>query len=197
MTEHQWRCSRCLNSQHLRAPRCDLGVEVLTIALPIGGDVSGVADRDAMQIGSVAERVDDLHRSRLLSLDPIGIDRVDEGKRQPFSQLLSKSQRIVEVTVHGKYASAVGCGLSQLALRNPTFRHQHKRPQAATSRIGGCRSTGIAGRRAEHGRGALLHRLGDSHDHSAILERAGGVAEFKLQPDLVGAGCPLQALSAH
>ena len=49
---------------HIRG-RCVAGraapaAGVLAVALPVGGDVAGVADRQAVDVGSVAERVDDL-----------------------------------------------------------------------------------------------------------------------------------------
>ena len=49
-------------------------------ALPVGGDVAGVADRDAQRV-ELAELLDDLERRGLLALEPERVDRVDERDR--------------------------------------------------------------------------------------------------------------------
>ena len=54
---------------------------VLAVALPVRRDVAGVADRQAVDVGRVAERVDDLERGRLLALDAVRVDRVDQRHR--------------------------------------------------------------------------------------------------------------------
>ena len=51
---------------------------VLLEAPPPGGDVAGVADRDRERVGWPAELVAGLERGRLLALDPVRVDRVDQ-----------------------------------------------------------------------------------------------------------------------
>src|SRR5439155_120324 len=76
-----------LEAQHLRELRSPAGVLVLPVALPVGGDVAGVADRDAVDVGGVAQHVDDLEGAGLLALDPVGIDRVDDGDGRPLAEV--------------------------------------------------------------------------------------------------------------
>ena len=63
-----------LEAPHDRGARRDgvgaLGV--LAVALPVGGDVARVADGQDVDVGSVAQRVDDLERRGLLALDRSG-----------------------------------------------------------------------------------------------------------------------------
>src|SRR4029453_12797072 len=54
-----------LDPEHLGPPLPRLGV-----AQPGGGDVAGVADRDAVDVGGLAEGLDDLEGDRLLPLGP-------------------------------------------------------------------------------------------------------------------------------
>ena len=57
------------------------GVGVLEVALPVRRDVAGVADRQHVHVGGVAEEVDDLERRGLLALEPHRVDRVDQRDR--------------------------------------------------------------------------------------------------------------------
>ena len=66
-------------------------------AAPVGGDVAGVADRDRQRPGRLAELLDDLEGGRLLALDPVGVDRVDELDRVLLGELaddLSASSKL-------------------------------------------------------------------------------------------------------
>ena len=47
------------------------GRGVLVVAHPVRGDVARVADRQAVDVGRVAERLDDLERRRLLAVQPV------------------------------------------------------------------------------------------------------------------------------
>src|SRR5450759_1844959 len=72
---------------------------VLAVATPVGRDVAGVADREAVDIRCVAQHVDDLEGRRLLALDPRRVDRVDQLDRVGLGQLAGQDQAVVEVTV--------------------------------------------------------------------------------------------------
>ena len=69
------------------------GEPVLAVAPPVRGDVAGVADGQEVDVGRVAERVDDLERRRLLALDPVGVDRVDEVHRVVPRRARGRSSR--------------------------------------------------------------------------------------------------------
>ena len=56
-------------------------VGVLAVAQPVRRDVAGVADRQHVHVGGVAEEVDDLERRGLLALEPHRVDRVDQRDR--------------------------------------------------------------------------------------------------------------------
>ena len=84
---HDGRGARGLEPEHARQPGGPARLLVLEVALPVGGDVAGVAHRDAVDVGGVAERVDDLEGPGLLALDPVGVHRVDHGDRGPLAQL--------------------------------------------------------------------------------------------------------------
>src|SRR5207247_4735410 len=56
----------------------DRGGLVLLESLPIRGDVPRVADGDRERPGWTAQLVADLEGGRLLPLDPVRVDRVDE-----------------------------------------------------------------------------------------------------------------------
>ena len=76
-----------LEPVHLRRARGVAGREVLAVAHPVGGDVAGVADRQAVDVGRVAERRHDLERGRLLAVQPVDVDRVDQRHRVVQRQL--------------------------------------------------------------------------------------------------------------
>src|SRR5205823_12267336 len=88
---NQRRGSRRLEAEHPRA-----SAEFLEAA-PVGGDVAGVADRDAERIQLALQRLDDLERSRLLALDAELVDRVDQRDGLRTGELAHQRQRLVEV----------------------------------------------------------------------------------------------------
>ena len=96
-------------AQHRQRVDDPVGV-VLGVAAPVGGDVAGVADRDAEHVGRLAELVADLEGAGLLALDPVGVDRVDE--RHPptrpalIDQPTDDLQRFVERAIDGHHPGA-------------------------------------------------------------------------------------------
>ncbi len=71
--------------------------------------------------GGPAEVVADLECGRLLALEPVRVDRVDEGDRvvRPLGQLADDPQGRVEVAVDGHDPRARDEGLEELADRDP------------------------------------------------------------------------------
>src|SRR5205085_9951818 len=59
---HERRRAGRLPSEHARLLGDDAVARVLAIAGPVRGDVAGVADRDAVHVGRLAEHVADLPR---------------------------------------------------------------------------------------------------------------------------------------
>ena len=92
VAEHDRRGAGGLEAPHPRGPGGRAGAAsrrrgVLAVAPPVGGDVAGVADRQAVDVGRVAERVDDLERRGLLALDAGRVDRVDQLDRVGLGEL--------------------------------------------------------------------------------------------------------------
>ena len=98
---------------------------VLLVTLPVCGDVAGVADGQAVDVGSVAEGVDDLEGRRLLALDAGRVHRVDELDRVGLGELAGEGQAVVEVAVDLQQRRAVGDRLAQLAHRDLALGHEH------------------------------------------------------------------------
>src|SRR4026207_126165 len=71
--------------------------QVLRVAHPVARDVPGVADRPAMDVGCATERIGDLERARLLTLQAVGVDRVYERDRVAFGEPARELERHVEV----------------------------------------------------------------------------------------------------
>ena len=152
-------------------------------ALVVGGDVAGVADRDAERV-ELAERVQHLEGRGLLALEAERVDAVHERDRMSLHELAHERQRLVEVAAQRDHARAVHQRLGELAGRDLALGHDHRAAQAAARGVGGGARRGVAGRGADHGLGALAHRGADRARHAAVLERAGRVRALELEPDL-------------
>jgi hypothetical protein len=156
---------------------------ILLVALPVGGDVAGVADRQAVDVRGVAEGVDDLEGRRLLPLDAGGVDRVDQLDRVGLGELASHGETVVEVARHLQQRGPVGDRLAELAHRDLAVGHQHGAGHPGLGGIGGRACARVAGGGADDD----LSRRGGHRDgrrHPAVLERPGRVEALKLQPHL-------------
>ena len=78
---HQRRRALGLEAAHHGLLGGQAEVGVLRVAQPVRRDVAGVADRQQVVVGGVAEEVDDLERRGLLALEPDRVDRVDQRDR--------------------------------------------------------------------------------------------------------------------
>src|SRR5437763_9949803 len=84
-SEHPWPAVRA--AVHL----------VFEIALPVGADVQGVPDGDAVRVGRLSQRVDHLEGGGLLPFDPERVDRVDDRDPAALGQLSDHAEGVVEV----------------------------------------------------------------------------------------------------
>ena len=139
----------------------------------------------AVDVGGVAERVDDLERRRLLALDARRVDRVDQLDRVGLGELAGQGQAVVEVAVDLQQRGAVGDRLAQLAHRDLALGHEHARTS--------CRPWSRRRRRealvlpVEAQMTALAPVPAATRDrrrHAAVLERAGRVEPLELDADL-------------
>ena len=85
-----------------------------------------------MDVGGVAEGVDDLERRGLLPLDAGRVDRVDELDRVGLVELAGDGEAVVEVALDLQDPGAVGDRLAQLAHGDLAVRDEddalHARP---------------------------------------------------------------------
>ena len=100
------------------------------------------------------------------------------------ADLAHQAQGVVEIAIDGHHFRAIHEGLHQLAHGDFARRQQHDARDAGPRRIGGRRRGGVARGGANHGLGALFHRLRNGHGHAAVLERAGRVQPLVFDVDL-------------
>ena len=131
-----------------------------------------------MDIGRVAEGLDDFKRGGLLSFEAEGIDRIDDGDGLRLADLAHEPQCVVEVPFDGDDFAAIHESLREFAERDFSRRQQHDARYASTRGVGGGSGAGVAGACADDGLCALLARFADGHGHAAILERSGGIQAF-------------------
>src|SRR6185312_16460253 len=131
-----------------------------------------------------AELLDELEGRRLLTLEPVGVERVDEHVSPTLRQPASRVERLVERAPHLQDAGAERAGLSELPQRNGAGWLQYERGEAGTGRIGGGRGGRVSGGGADNGERSFLDRLRDRDRHPAVLERAGGVRSLPFEPDV-------------
>src|SRR6185436_19535454 len=105
----------------------DARLGVLAVAAPVGRDVSGVADREHVDVRCDAEGVDDLEGGRLLSLEPQRVDRVDQGDRVAGRQLAGEPKAVVEPPAYLDDGGTVDDGLSHLARGDTALRNEDDR----------------------------------------------------------------------
>ena len=168
-------------------------VEVLRVAEPVRRDVAGVADRQQVVVGGVAEEVDDLERRGLLALEPDRVDRVDQGDGVLPGQPLGQPEAGVEVAADHDHPGAVQDRLRHLAGGDLALGDQHQRGEPGLRGVRRHRGRGVAGRGADDRLGAVVDGHRDGGGHAAVLERAGRVVALDLEPDL-GAGQPGEPL---
>ena len=148
---HQRRGTGGLEAAHHRTLGRAAEVDVLRVAQPVRRDVAGVADGQDVDVGSVAEEVDDLEGGGLLALEADGVDRVHERDGIVPGQLARHPQAVVEVAAHHDHLRAVHDRLRHLAGGDLALRHQHERLEAGPGGVRRHRRGGVAGGGAHHG----------------------------------------------
>ena len=176
--------SRSLDAEHPGQLVTAAEILEFLVALPVGGDVPGVADGEDVDVGRVAELLNDLEGRRLLTLDAVGIDRIDDGEVAGLAQFTDEAQGVVKVPPDGDDGRPVDVGLDHLAPRDASGGEEDGALHAGARSVGcSCRG-GIPRGGAENGVGTLFGGLGDGHGHPAILERPGRIEPLVLDVDL-------------
>ena len=187
LAAHDRRRARGLEAEHPRHPRGVARRDVLAVAARVRGVVARVADRDEVEVGRVAEHLDDLERRGLLALDAVVVDRVHEVHRVVRGEVARDVEAVVEVALHLQQLGVVRDGLAELAHRDLALGHEHGGRDARVRGVGGRRRRRVARGGADHDLRTALDGLGHGHRHAAVLEGAGGVHALELHPH-VGAG---------
>ena len=137
-----------------------------------------------MYVGRIAQLVDHFERCSLLTLDPVGIDRVHEGDRVLVGELAGEFQAVVEVGVDLHHFGTMHDCLRKFAGRNSASGQEHDGGQTRLRRVRSGRRRGVAGRGTDHG----LHPLPDGDTerdcHATVLERTGRIGSLDLDPCL-------------
>ena len=156
------------------------GVELAKPAPP-GGHVAGVPDRDRERVRRLAELLGDLEGGRLLALDPVRVDRVDELDRMAVGERPDDLERLVEVAAQGDHPRTVHQRLGELADRDPPLGHDHRAAQPGAGGVGGRARRRVPGRGADHRLCARPLRPRHREGHPAVLEARGRVRALELQ----------------
>ena len=156
---------------------------VLFVALPVGGDVTGVAYWNGVEMRRVAEFIYDLEGCRLLTFNPVGIYGVDQFEGVLFRDFADQTQRVIEGSFYGHHFSAVDESLRKFAQRDIAVWQKHDAVYPAACGVCGGGGAGVAGRRAHDRAGSAFVRLGDCHGHTAVFKRSGGIEAFVLKVD--------------
>src|SRR3546814_1027004 len=85
----------------------DWSSDVCSSDLPISADVAGVADRQTVHVRRATQRFDDFKCGGLLTLQTIGVDRVDDRDRRGLADLLDETHAVVEVALDLDHDRAV------------------------------------------------------------------------------------------
>ncbi|MBA7571313.1 hypothetical protein ES708_13072 [subsurface metagenome] len=170
---------------------------VLLKALPVGGDVAGVAHGDEEMVGSFTQIIDNLEGSCFLPLDTVGVERVDQRDGVLLGESEHYLQSLVEVAVDSHDFSPVDNRLSHLAQRNLAFGDNDYGFDAVARGISRRRGAGVARGSAHQSPAALFQRLSHRHHHTPVLERAGGVAALQLEIKLADSQFFLQLSAPH
>ena len=182
--EHYRRRALGLEPEHPRGSFDRAVGRVLRVAHPVRRDVPGVPDRDAVDVGSPAERVAHLERAGLLALEPERVHGVHQRHRVPLGEAaghVRASSKFPSTSSTRAPWTSVWASLPTATLPS---RNEHRAGQPGLRRVGGGRRAGVPGRRAHDRLRALLDGLGDRERHAAVLERTRRVGALELQLDV-------------
>ncbi len=146
--------------------------------------VAAAAVREREHVGRAAELLDDLERRRLLALDPVRVERVDEHVRAALGELAGSCERLVEAAAHLEHPRADSARLGELRRRDRA-RRASARPPSARRAPRTPPPTRRCSRSTRRRRLApVLDRLRDRDGHAAVLEAAGRVRALPLELEL-------------
>ena len=91
------------------------------------------------QSGVAAELLEHLERRRLLTLEPVRVDRVQERERAALDELAHEPKRVVEVALHRDHPRAADLGLGELPARDGALRQDDGQADAGPAAVGGRR----------------------------------------------------------
>src|SRR5439155_881012 len=150
-------CARGLDGGEPWHARDETPVAGLTQRLAEGGRVAEVAGRqhDPLRRAPV-ELLQQLEHDRLLSLDPEGIDGVDQVETKLRAGLLGELETVIEVAAHEQGPCTVGERLGQLAERDLPSRDHDQGPQPGATQTG----AGVVDLQEALARGAAQLRVG-------------------------------------
>ena len=183
---HQRIRPRGLNHGDLRHPRREAQFEHLAEALAQRGRVAQIAAGHNQVVGHIpVEGLGNLEGRRLLPLQPVRIDRVEQVDRRFIHNLRQQCQAAVEVGLQLAGHRAVVHRLRELAPGDLAVGNQHQALQPGARGISGHRRRSVSGRRAGHPLEAPL--LGHAHcrGHARVLEGAGRIHSLVLGEELV------------
>src|SRR5581483_1998164 len=134
---------------------------VLFVACPVGGDIAGVADREELMRGRIAELIAYLEGGGFLSRDAVGIDAVDEADsyRVALGEVADNLEADIEVADYLEHPRAVHHRLRKLAEGNRSLGNKDVGLESGASGVGGGGGGGVAGGGADDGAGAFAKRL--------------------------------------
>ena len=155
-----------------------------SVALPIRRDVAGISNRKDVNIGRIAEILDDFKSSRLLSFDAVGVDRIYNGHAFHSTELPHDAEGIIEISPYRNNLSSVNKSLHQLANGDFSGGQDHRTLDPSASRIGGCGSRSIAGRSTDNCFCPFFHRLRNRDCHATVFERPRGIEAFVFEINL-------------
>src|SRR5882724_11565445 len=102
-----------------------------------------------MDVGRIAQYIDNFKRSGLLPGDAVGIDRIDDNKF--VAELTYDSQRVIKVAIDRDNPGSVSESLDEFSGGNFARRENDNTTDPGPGGVGSGRSGGVSGRCANQG----------------------------------------------
>src|SRR6516164_9620464 len=158
-------------------------MKIFGVSFPIGGGVTGIADREDMEVRCFAQGVHDFKRRGFLSFKPVVINRVDHGYPRLRRKFAYQGEAAIKIAFERNDYGAVDKCLRELAHRDLTGGKKDGTLNAGPCRISGRRGRSVASGRADDQTGSALNRFTHRDGHATIFERAGWIKALKLEID--------------
>ena len=105
-----------------------------------------------------------------MSLDPVGVDGIDDVDVGLLANLADNAQRVIEIAVHGDDRRAVHHRLREFALGDGAVRQDHDALDASARGVRRGRTRRVTGAGSDDGFRTTLDSERDRHRHAAIFE---------------------------